>query len=134
MQDSLASPNESSVSFDYWEKTVGRIFEIDERIRYVGIVDMAYHVMGSKMRRGISSLTPTELDWNFISIVPNVMLESAKKLERDCEPFQIMTIRYRKVMIAIYRGERYTIMLSFEPSVETPFATKLTAELARIRV
>jgi hypothetical protein len=134
LQESLASPNSSSASFDYWGKTVGRIFEIDERIRYVGIVDTAYHVIASKMRSGIHSLTPTELDWDFVSIVPNVMIESAKKLERDCGPFQIMTIRYRKVMIAIYRGERYIIMLSFDPSVETPFLRKLTAELDRIRV
>ena len=111
-----------------------RIFEIDERIRYVGIVDMTYRVIASKMRPGISSLTPTETDWNFVSIVPPMMIDSAKRLEKDCGPFQIMTIRYRKLMIAIYRGDRYIIMLSFDPSVETPFLRKLTAELDRIRV
>jgi len=124
----------SSISLNYWEKTVDRIFEIDERIRYVGIVDMAYHVIASQMRPGISSLTPTELDWNFVSIVPRTMLDSAKRLENDCGPFEIMTIRYRKAMIAIYRGDHYIIMLSFEPSVETPFLRKLTEELDRIRV
>lgn len=134
LTSSLVSPDSSPASFDYWKKTVDRIFEIDERIRYVGIVDMTYRVIASRMRPGISSLTPTELDWNFVSIVPPMMLDSAKRLENDCGPFQIMTIRYRKLMIAIYRGDRYTIMLSFDPSVETPFLRKLTAELARIRV
>jgi hypothetical protein len=86
------------------------------------------------MRPGTSSLTPTELDWNFVSIVPRMMLDSAKRLENDCELFQIMTIRYRKVMIAIYRAEHYRVMLSFDPSVETPFVRKLVDELARIRV
>ncbi len=111
-----------------------RIFEIDERIRYVGIVDRTYRVIASRMRPGISSLTPTEVDWNFVAIVPPMMLDSAKRLEKDCGPFQIMTIRYRKLMIAIYRGDRYIIMLSFDPSVVTPFLRKLTAELDRIRV
>lgn len=119
---------------NYWEKTVSRIFEIDERIRYVGIVDTSYRVIASKMRPGISSLTPTELDRNFVSIVPPAIVDSAKRLENDCGPFQIMTIRYRKVMIAIYRGDHYITMLSFDPSVETPFLRKLTEELTRIRI
>lgn len=113
---------------------MGRIFEIDERIRYVGIVDSAYHVMVSEMRPGVSSLTPTELDRNFVSIVPHAILESAKRLESDCGPFQILTIRYRKLLIAIYRGEHYMVMLSFDPSVDTPFLRKLTEELDRIGV
>jgi hypothetical protein len=95
---------------------------------------MAYHVVASKMRPRTSSLTPTELDWNFVSIVPRMMLDSAKRLEDDCGLFQIMTIRYRKVMIAIYRGEHYIAMLSFDPSVETPFVRRLTEELARVRL
>ena len=123
-----------TTSLSYWKKTVDRIFQIDERIRYVGIVDMAYHVMASEMRPGISSLTPTELDWNFVSIVPDTIFNAAKTLEKDCGPFQIMTIRYRKLMIAIYRGEHYMIMLSFESSVETPFLRRLTEELDRIGV
>jgi hypothetical protein len=118
----------------YWEKTISRIFDIDERIRYVGIVDTQYRVVASKMRPGISSLTPTEVDWNFISIAPRTMLDSAQTLESNCGPFQIMTIRYRKVMIAIYRGEQHIVMLSFDPSVETPFLRKLTEELGRVRV
>jgi len=130
----LCTPSNSWFSMSYWEKTVSRIFDMDERIRYVGIVDMQYHVVASKMRPGISSLTPTEVDWNFVSIVPRTMLDSAQKLESKCGPFQIMTIRYRKVMIAIYRGEHHIVMLSFDSSVETPFLRKLTEELGRVRV
>lgn len=111
-----------------------RILGIDPRIRYVGIVDMGYRVVASKMRPGISSLTSTELDWDFLSMVPLALIDGAKRLEKDCGPFQIMTIRYRKMMIAIYRGDRHIIMLSFEPSVETPFLSKLTEELARMRI
>jgi hypothetical protein len=117
---------------NYWDKTVSRIFSIDERIRYVGIVDLGYHVTVSKMRPGVQSLTPTELDWNFVSMVPQMMVDSAQKLEANCGPFQIMTIRYRRVMIAIYRGTHHIVMLSFDASVETPFLRKLSDQLGRI--
>ena len=116
----------------YWDRTVRRIFSIDERVRYVGIVDLGYHVIASKMRSGVSSMTPTELDWNFVSMVPQMMVNSAQQLEVNCGQFQIMTIRYRKVMIAIYRGTHHIVMLSFDPSVETPFLRKLSDELGRI--
>ena len=100
-------------SLSYWKKTVDRIFQIDERIRYVGIVDLGYHVMASEMRSGISSLTSKELDRDFVSMVALTMVDGAKRLENDCGPFKIMTIRYKKLMIAIYRGDHYIIMLSF---------------------
>ena len=95
---------------------------------------MSHHVIISKMRPGISTLTGSEIDWNFVSIVPGIMLDSAHKLEENCGPFQIMSIRYRKVMIAIYRGDQYITMLSFDPSVETPFLRKLTDELGRLHL
>jgi len=130
----FAPPHNLPTSLSYWKKTMERIFQIDERIRYVGIVDMEYHVIESEMRPGVSSLTPVELDRNFVSIVPNTMLNAAKTLEKDCGPFQIMSIRYRRLMIAIYRGERYMVMLSFDSSVETPFLRRLKEELDRIDV
>lgn len=55
------------------DRAAERIFNLDPAIRYVGIVDLDYHVILSRMRPGLSSLTPTEADWNFISMVPKVM-------------------------------------------------------------
>ena len=52
-----------------------RIFNLDQAIRYVGISDLEYLVIVSKMRPGISSLTPSELDWNFVSMAPKVMVD-----------------------------------------------------------
>jgi len=43
-----------------------------------------------------------------------------------------MRIRYRKGMIAIYRGEHYITMLSFDPTIETTFLRKLTEQSTRI--
>ena len=116
----------------YWDRIADRIFDIDEKIRYVGIVDASYHVIVSRMRSGISSLTSSELDWNFVSIVPRTMVEGALRLEGTCGPLEIMSIRYRKVMLSLYRAGDYIVTVSFEPTVETPFMQKLTQELSRI--
>jgi hypothetical protein len=116
----------------YWNKVADRIFGIDEHIRYVGIVDMGYHVVLSKMRSSIKSMTPSELDWNFVSMAPRIMIESAQRLEDYCGPLEIMTIRYRRVMLSLYRAGKYVVMVSFEPTVQTPFMKKLSQELSRI--
>ena len=116
----------------YWERAVDRIFSLDPAVRYVGIVDLEYHVILSRMRPGFSSLTPSEVDWNFISIVPKLMVDGAQRLENDCGPLRIISVRYRKVMLAIYRGTRHIVMLSFEPTIEAPFSDKLAKGLESI--
>ena len=123
---------ESELLPSYWERAAERIFNLDPAVRYVGIVDLDYHVILSKMRPGLPSLTPTDVDWNFLSMVPKSIVDSAQKLENDCGPLRIVNIRYRKVMVTIYRGTQHIVMLSFEPSIETPFLSKLAINLESI--
>lgn len=112
--------------------TQTRIFSLDQRIRYVGITDMSYHVIISRMRKGVESLTSSDLDSSFVSMVPRTMVDGALKLERDCGSMEIISIRYRKVFVVFYKAGDYIVVISFDPSVETPFHTKLASELARI--
>ncbi len=116
----------------YWERVVERIFTLDQAVRYVGIVDLDFHVVLSKMRPGVSSLTPTDDYWNFLSMVPKLMVDSAHKLEDHCGPLRMINIRYRKVMVTIYKGTRHILMISWDPTVETPFLTKLAIALESI--
>lgn len=125
MQQTELMPN-------YWDRAAERIFNLDPAVRYVGIVDLDYHVILSKMRPGLSSLTPTEMDWNFLSIVPKLMVDGAQKLENNCGPLRIINIRYRKVMVTVYRGTANIVMLSWDPTVETPFLSKLATGLESI--
>jgi hypothetical protein len=60
------------------------------------------------------------------------MVEGAQKLAFDCGPMEIMTVRYRKVVLAIYNTDKHIIMLSYDPSVETPFTEALVKELRRV--
>ena len=123
---------QSELMPSYWDKVVERIFNLDAAVRYVGISDLDYHVVLSKMRPGLSSLTSTEVDWDFLSMVPKLMVDSAQKLEDNCGPLRIINIRYRKVMVTIYRGTRHIVMLSFDPTIETPFLSKLAINLESI--
>ena len=116
----------------YWENAADRILRLDERIRSLGIVDSKYRMIISKTREGISSLTPLDVDRNFMSIVPPIIVEGLRRLEEHCGLLQIMTVRYRKVLLAIYSDGLYVVVLSFEPSIETPFMNKLAEELRRI--
>ncbi|MGD0175522.1 MAG: hypothetical protein ABSC50_01710 [Candidatus Bathyarchaeia archaeon] len=122
----------SELQTNYWDRTVERIFNLDQGIRYVGISDLEYHVIVSKMRPGTSSLTPSELDWNFVSMAPKIMVDSAQRLEENCGPLQIMSVRYRRVLLAIYRSSQHIVMLSFESTVESPFLNKLAKGLESI--
>lgn len=53
---------QSELRPSYWERAVERIFNLEPAVRYVGIFDLDYHVILSKMRPGLSSLTPTKVD------------------------------------------------------------------------
>jgi len=109
-----------------------RIFGVDERIRYVGIVDMEYRVLLSQMRSGLSSLTDNEKDRHFLSIVPRIMIEGAEKLEPDSGQLEFVTARYKNLMVEMYRVGQHIVMVSFDPSVETPFSSSLSEQVERI--
>ena len=59
---------------------VEEVFKSDDRIRFVGIVDNELHVLVSKMRNGMTSLTPDVHDRNYLQIAPNILVETAEKL------------------------------------------------------
>jgi hypothetical protein len=114
------------------DKIASRIFDLDSRIRYVGIVDMQYRVLVSQMRPGVTSLTDTEKDRHFLSIVPRIMIEGAEKLEPDSGVLDFVTARYKKVMVDMYRFGQHIVMLTFDASLETPFSSNLLDRVGRI--
>jgi hypothetical protein len=60
-------------------RITSRIFGLDWRIRYLGIVDMEYHVLVSQMRPGLASLTDTEKERHLLSIVhDHSLIQSAR--------------------------------------------------------
>jgi hypothetical protein len=111
----------------YWQKVAKEFFEADPKIRYVGIIDRSYRVLHSENRPGLVSAISASLERSFVSIVPLVMLEGAEKLEEQCGPMRGLRIDYKKLVMAINRAGEYTVVLTFDPTVEMPFANRISA-------
>jgi hypothetical protein len=116
----------------YWQNVAKQFFEADPKIRYVGIIDRSYHVVHSQNRPGVVSATSPDLERSFISIVPPIMLEGAEKLEEQCGPTKGLRIDYKKLVMAIHRAGEYTVVLTFDPTVEMPFANRISELVRRL--
>ena len=94
------------------------IFKLDDRIRYVAILNRKYDLLESKMRDGVSSLTPEQTDRDFVKMAAPLMIDSAEKLRPFCGGVRRLTVRYDKVFLAMYRTALHLLILSLETSVD----------------
>jgi hypothetical protein len=94
------------------------VFKLDKRIRYVAILNPRYDLLESKMREGVSSLTPAQTDRDFIRMAAPLMVDSAEKLRPFCGTMRRLTARYDKVFLALYRTAAHLLILSLEPQVD----------------
>lgn len=101
-------------------------FKKDSRIRYVGIVDRQFHVLVSKMRPGVASVTPDESDRNFVQIIPPIIVDAVEKFSPLLGVVESVTVRYEKVFLVFFAKGDYVIVLSFNPDVQRPFMSTLT--------
>jgi hypothetical protein len=108
------------------ESFVQEMFKADRAIRYVAIVDSSYRVIASKQREGIPSLAPDETVNNFMSIVPEIILESVEKMVPFLGGVSGVTAHYQKALLIFYRFDNLLVVISFQPNVETPFYDRIT--------
>ena len=108
------------------------MFKADSRVRYIGVVDEEYHVLASIQRAGTTSFTSDETTRNFVSIVPQIIVEAVEKLSPFLGEVSGITAHYDKVLMLFYRVGSIIVVLSFEPKVETPFYDKITETFRRI--
>ena len=101
-------------------------FKKDSRIRYVGIVDRQYHVLVSKMRPGVASVTPEDRDRNFVQIVPPIIVDAVEKFSPMLGVVESVTVRYEKLFLVFFARGNYVIVLSFNPDIQRPFMSALT--------
>jgi hypothetical protein len=94
------------------------IFKLDKRIRYIAILNHQYDLLGSRMREGVSSLTPAQTDRDFMTIATPLMLDAAEKLRPFCGSIRRVTLRYDKVLLVFYRTAAHLVVMSLEPKVE----------------
>lgn len=77
-------------------------------------------------------MIPSDTERNFVSIVPRILVEGAQKLEQQCGSMRGLQIQYKRIILTIHSVGEYTVVLSFEPSVETPFLSRINQLAQRI--
>ena len=92
----------------------------------MGIVDRQFHVLYSKMRPGLESITPDDSDRNFIQLMPPIIVDAVEKMTPLLGVVESVTVRYEKVFLVFFAKDSYVIVLSFNPDVQRPFMSALT--------
>ena len=114
------------------EKFTQEAFMKDSRIRYVGIIDNQFHIISSKMREGVQSVTTEEQERNFVQLMPPIIMDAVEKLQPLLGKVDNVTVRYAKVLLVFFRVQNLTVILSFNPDVSTPFISLLSETMRRI--
>jgi len=83
------------------------------------------------MREGIASVTTEKQDRDFIQLMPPILVEAAEKMQPVLGRVESATIRYEKVLLVFFRVNSVVVLLSFDPSVTTPFMSALSGLIAR---
>jgi hypothetical protein len=108
------------------EKFAQEAFRREGKLRYVGIVDNQFHILLSKMREGVQSVSPAEDDRNFIQVMPPILVDAAEKLQGILGALESVTIRYEKVLLVFFRVKKLIVILSYDPKVTTPFVSAVS--------
>lgn len=114
------------------EVFVREMLKSEPTIRYVGIVDTEYHVLASKQREGIVSYTSDETSRNFVSIVPQIIVEAVEKLSPFLGQVTGVTAHYQKALVVFYRIGNLIVIISFQPEQETPFYDRITGVFRKL--
>jgi hypothetical protein len=107
------------------EAFVREMFKVDSAIRYIAVVTTEYRVLSS-VQRGVPSFTSEETTRNFVSIVPQIIIEAIEKLSPFVGEVGGITAHYQKALVLFYRTDDLIVVISFQPEVDTPFFSKIT--------
>jgi len=111
-----------------------QIFRLDDRIRYVAILNLQYDLLASKMRKGVESLTPERTDRDFMEVATPLMVDSAGKLKPFCGGMKRITVLYDKVLLTLYRTAVHLVVLSMEPSVDQALLDKIGGAVRKLEL
>ena len=109
-------------------------FKLDKRIRYIAILNHQYDLLESRMRGGVSSLTPAQTDRDFMTIATSLIMDAAEKLRPFCGPIRRVTLRYEKVTLVFYRTAAHLVVLSLDPEVEQPLLDEIGNSVRKLEL
>jgi hypothetical protein len=113
------------------EAFVQAMFKEEPDIRYIAIVNPHYDILISKQREGKPSLTSEETARNFVSIIPQIIVEAVEKLSPFLGKVDGITAHYEKVLVIFYRVGDLIVVISFEHDQPTPFYNRVTKSFLR---
>jgi hypothetical protein len=115
-------------------KLTEHIFTVDKKIRYVAILNHQYDLLESKMREGISSLTPPQTDRDFMTLAAPVMVDAAEKLRPFCGTVRRVAVRYDRVFLVFYRTTAHLVVVSLEPDVEPALLDEIGKSVRKLEL
>lgn len=101
------------------------LFALDDRVRYVAVLDRNHKLVESRMRSSVTSLTPGEYDRKFMGSVPPLVLDTVSQLEAQCGPVSHISIQYQKVDLVFFPYNNQILAVSLEPGPLEPILRKL---------
>jgi hypothetical protein len=116
------------------KEIIENILKIDNQIRYVAILNHHYDLLESKMREGVTSLTPDQTDRHFMTIAAPLMLDAAEKLRPFCGNMRRVAVRYDKVSLVFYRTAAHIVILSLEPVAGQPLLDKIGDSVRKLEL
>jgi hypothetical protein len=98
------------------EQIADIILSVDKNIRYVGVITSSpkHEVILSRMREGVSSMTPEHGDREFIRTTPETILDLCKSQERDLGNIKYSLLCFRRVTLMFFRAQKYVVVMSLE--------------------
>lgn len=111
---------------------IGDILKVDSRIRFVGIVDYGFHLLGSKQREGVQSLVPEEIDRSFVTLIPPIISDAMHKLQQYLGNVRVVTVRYEKMIDLLVCCKNCIVVSSVEPQTETSTLDKIAESIRRL--
>lgn len=106
---------------DITEITPEALFGMHPKIRCVELASEFGEPIFQRMRDGARSISPDELDDQFLAIGPQVITDFCKKYEPWYGPLNGIVVYHEKISILIVRVVSRFLVISFEPdtSAET---------------
>lgn len=106
---------------------MNRVFTVDRRIRFVTVFDEEGLPVGMKMRSGVVSLTPRDVDETLIPALVNTGL----KLGSFVGGFKRAQIDYEKVKLIVLSVGKQIIVASVEPQTPTRVLDEISKALTK---
>ena len=95
---------------------VDELFQIDDDIRWVGVVDHRGNILQNVQRPGTHSYTDSQTEERTLKEFPTIMGLFWRDLLGSSGELNAVVVAYSRVYLLAFYGEDFLVVVSFEPS------------------